>query len=200
MANFLQEQKMKITLSILIALIMVPCAAFSEDEPAQQTNLDKLLDQYEVQQKTSASNTKEDPKSELRRLRNQMIDLRVERDALQEENIYLKNQLEVEQSGDHSDTSDCLETSECVYVDDVENERIISYVIYSLGLYRMAEQAAVNIPQENVEAHRQAQKIMAGVKSDLDVLGFDTTDMTGYPTLDELLQQFQTASGSRATR
>ena len=33
------------TLSILIALIMVPCAAFAEDEPAQQTNLDKLLDQ-----------------------------------------------------------------------------------------------------------------------------------------------------------
>ena len=31
-----------------------------------------------------------------------MIDLRVERDALQEENTYLKNQLEVEQSEDHS--------------------------------------------------------------------------------------------------
>ena len=191
---------MKLTLSILITILMVPCAAFAEDEPAQQTNLKELLDQYEVQQKTSVSNTKEDPKSELRRLRNQMIDLRVERDALQEENIYLKNQLDVEQSAGHTDTSDCLETSECVYVDDVENERIISYVIYSLGLYRMAEQVEIDVPQENVEAHRQAQKIMAGVKSDLDVLGFDTTDMTGYPTLDELLQQFQTASGSRATR
>ena len=187
---------MKITLSILIALIMVPCAAFSEDEPAQQTNLDKLLDQYEVQQKSATSRSNEDPQAELRRLRNQLIDLRVERDALQEENNYLENKLTNMQQ---ETPSECFER-ECVALDEVENERIISYVIYSLGLYRMAEQVADDVPQENVEAHRQAQKIMAGVKSDLDVLGFDTTDMTGYPTLDELLQQFQTASGSRATR
>ena len=187
---------MKITLSILIALLMVPCAAFAEDEPAQQTNLDKLLDQYEVQQRAPAMN--EDPKAELRRLRNQLIDLRVERDALQEENNYLKDRLANVQELEEAHP-ECFER-ECVALDEVENERIISYVIYSLGLYRMAEHVAEAVPQENVEAHRQVQKIMAGVKSDLDVLGFDTTDMTGYPTLDELLEQFQTASGSRATR
>lgn len=189
---------MKITLSILILLIMVPCAAFSEDEPAQQTNLDKLLDQYEVQQKSASSRSNEDPQAELRRLRNQLIDLRVERDALQEENNYLKDKLVNVQNLEEADP-ECFER-ECVALAEVENERIISYVIYSLGLYRMAEQVSSNVPQENVEAHRQAQKIMAGVKSDLDVLGFDTTDMTGYPTLDELLEQFQTASGSRAAR
>lgn len=189
---------MKLTLSILIALIMVPCAAFAEDQAAQQTNLEELLDQYEVQQK--ASTAKVDPEAEVRRLRNQLIDLRVERDALQEENTYLKNQLELEQSADHSGESDCLNSGQCVYLDDVENERIISYVIYSLSMYRMAERVAETVPQERVEAHEQAQKIMAGVKSDLDVLGFDTTKMEDYPTLDELLEQFKIASGSRSTR
>lgn len=189
---------MKISLSILIALIMVPCAAFAEDQAAQQTNLDKLLDQYEVQQK--ASTTSVDPEAEVRRLRNQLIDLRVERDALQDENTYLKAQLENEQSVGHDDVADCLGVGECVYVDDVENERIISYVIYSLSIYRMAEQVASSVPQENVEAHEQAQTIMAGVKSDLDVLGFDTTKMEDYPTLDELLEQFKIASGSRSAR
>lgn len=198
MANFLQERTMNRTLSILMALIMVPCAAFAEDEAEQQTNLDQLLNQYEVQQKTAVSNN--DPEVEIRRLRNQIIDLRVERDALQDENTYLKNQLEIEQSEDHSGGSNCLEEGECVYMSDVENERIISYVIYSLSMYRMAEHVANTVPQENVEAHNQAQKIMAGVKSDLDVLGFDTTEMDDYPSLDELLQQFKIASGSRATR
>lgn len=190
---------MKLSLSILIALLIVPCAAFAEDqEAAQQTNLDKLLDQYEVQQKASTTNV--DPEAEVRRLRNQLIDLRVERDALQDENTYLKAQLENEQSAGHNDAADCLEEGVCVYVDDVENERIISYVIYSLSIYRMAEQVSSSVPQENVEAHEQAQTIMAGVKSDLDVLGFDTTKMEDYPTLDELLEQFKIASGSRSAR
>lgn len=187
---------MKLTLIILIALIMVPCAAFAEDQAAQQTNLAELLDQYEGQQKVSTANV--DPKAEVRKLRNQLIDLRVERDALQDENAYLKNKVEnIEQS---EIQANCLDAAECVLMDDVENERIISYVIYSLSLYRMAEQVDIAVPQENVEAHEQAQKIMAGVKSDLDVLGFDTTKMEDYPTLDELLEQFKIASGSRLAR
>lgn len=187
---------MKLTLSILIALIMVPCAAFAEDQAAQQTNLDRLLDQYEVQQKTATANV--DPEAEVRRLRNQLIDLRVERDALNDENTYLKSRLDnIEQE---TAQANCLEAAECVLIDDVENERIISYVIYSLSMYRMAERVTETVPQENVEAHEQAQTIMAGVKSDLDVLGFDTTKMEDYPTLDELLEQFKIASGSRSAR
>ena len=190
---------MKITLSILIALIMVPCAAFAEDQAAQQTDLTELLAQYEVQQKVSVGNA--DPEAEVRKLRNQLIDLRVERDALQDENVYLKNRLEAEKL-EHSEVaqSSCLEELECVLTDDVENERIISYVIYSLSIYRMAEQVVSTVPQENVDAHNQAQNIMAGVKSDLDVLGYDTTNMEDYPTLDELLVQFKIASGSRLAR
>lgn len=169
-----------------------------KDEPVQQTNLDKLLDQYEVQQKASVTNAKEDPKSELRRLRNQMIDLRVERDALQEENNYLKNRLGNTEALEKTQLN-CFER-ECVSLDEVENERIVSYVIYSLSMYRMAEGVVDTVPQENVKAHMQAQKIMDGVKSDLDVLGFDTTNMQDYPTLDELLEQLKIASGSESAR
>ena len=188
------------TLSILIALLVIPCVSLAGEQETQQTNLDKLLDQYEVQQKAPTANAA-DVGAEIRRLRSQLIDLRVERDGLREENNYLKNQLESEQSSDHANVSDCLGTGECVYVDDTENERILSYVIYSLSLYRMAETVAYHVPQENVEAHKQAQKIMAGVKSDLDVLGFDTTNMHEYPSLDELLEQLQVAQqGSRSAR
>ena len=187
------------TLGILIALLMIPYSSLAGDEEEQQTNLDKLLTEYEVQQRPSASNSV-DPEIELRRLRNQLIDLRVERDGLQEENNYLKKKLENEQSVGHDGDADCLVSGECVYVDEIENERIISYVIYSLSMYRMAEQVVSSTPLENVEAHNQAQKIMAGVKSDLDVLGFDTENMHEYPTLDELLEQFQTATGSRSAR
>ena len=192
------ERNMNKTLSILIALIMVPCVVFAEEDTTQQNTLAELLTQYEVQQKESTEDG--DPNSEIRKLRNQMIDLRVERDALADENAYLKNQLENHHSEDAQSASECLGSGECVYVDDIENERIISYVIYSLSLYRMAELVTLNTPLENVEAHEKAQKIMAGVKADLDVLGYDTTNMQEYPELDELLQQFKIASGSRLAR
>ena len=194
----IMERNMNRTLSILIALIMVPFVVFAGEDTTEQNTLDSLLDRYEVQQKASTEDV--DPTSELRKLRNQMIDLRVERDALADENAYLKNRLENEQSENHEDDSGCLESGECVYVNDIENERIISYVIYSLSLYRMAELVTLNTPLENVEAHEKAQKIMAGVKADLDVLGYDTTNMQEYPELDELLQQFKIASGSSLTR
>jgi hypothetical protein len=188
------------TLTILIALIMIPCVSLAGEQEAQQTDLDELLGRYETQQKTSVSNGAS-PEAELRKLRNQLIDLRVERDGLREENNYLKAQLENEQTAGHEDIADCLDSGECVYVDDIENERIVSYVIYSLSLYRMAEQVSTHVPLEDVEAHKQAQKIMAGVKSDLDVLGFDTTNMHEYPSLDELLEEFQIAQqGSRSAR
>jgi hypothetical protein len=192
------ERNMNKILIILIALIMVPSIVSAEEDATEQNTLAELLTQYEVQQKVSSENV--DPNSELRKLRNQMIDLRVERDALADENNYLKNQLENHHSEDAQSASECLNSGECVYVGDIENERIISYVIYSLSLYRMAELVTLNTPLENVEAHEKAQKIMAGVKADLDVLGYDTTNMQEYPELDELLQQFKIASGSRLTR
>ena len=177
---------------LIIAALLVSLPAFSQD-PAeqQQSSLDQLLNQYDEQR--TASTTRQDPQAEIRKLRNQVIDLRVERDELSEENTYLKKKIESFESSQPA----C--TQECVSLDKIENQRIVSYVIYSLSLYRMAEVVIQNTPADNVEAHKKAQRVMAGVKSDLDVLGYDTTDMTDYPTLEELMKEFQVVQ-NRMTR
>jgi hypothetical protein len=92
------------------------------------------------------------------------------------------------------------QATECVPLEDVMNEKLITYVITSLGMYRLAELLDQAAPVENVEAHTKAQKIMNGVKSDLDVLGFDTSDMSSVPELDELLEQLEITNGSRLAR
>jgi len=189
---------MKITRSILIVLLMVPCFAFGEDQLAEQQtpNLDKLLNRYEAPKPASVAT--QDPQSEIRKLRSQLIDLRVERDALTEENAYLKNKLQSVRAFEE-EHPECIDTG-CVPVNDVQKQKIVTYVIYSLGLYRMAEVVVENTPIENVEAHKQAQNIMAGVKSDLEVLGFDTANMHDYPTLDELLTEFETVKQESLTQ
>jgi hypothetical protein len=156
--------------------------------------LESLQNRYEQQQR-AVTTAQADPASEVRRLRSQIIDLRVERDSLAEENTYLKNRLENVEAFEEAHP-ECIQM-ECIPLEDVENERIISYVIYSLSLYRMAEVVAQYTPENNVEAHEKAQRVMAGVKSDLDTLGFDTTDMQDYPQLDELLEEMQIANRRR---
>lgn len=177
------------TLSTLVAILLLSVPAFAQ-QAQEQVTLEVLQSRYEQQQR-AASVTNTDPASEVRRLRSQIIDLRVERDALEEENAYLKNELQNVRELDEKHPH-CVE-EKCIPESVVEEERILSYVIYSLSLYRMAEMVTHTTPLENVEAHEQAQRIMAGVKSDLDTLGFDTTDMQDYPTLDELLKQFEIA-------
>ena len=182
---------------MFVAILMLPVTVFAQDQQAQeQVTLDSLLNRYEQQQQQqrAATAATTDPASEVRRLRSQIIDLRVERDALAEENAYLKNQLENFQSYEEAHP-ECIQ-AECVPLAEVENERILSYVIYSLSLYRMAEVVA-NTPGSSTEAHKKAQRVMAGVKSDLDTLGFDTTNMTEYPSLEELLEEMQIANKVR---
>lgn len=195
--NFMEHIMTK-TLSMFMAILLLPVPALAQQQVQQQqtqeqVTLEVLQSRYEQQRATST--TSEDTTSELRRLRSQIIDLRVERDALSEENAFLKNKLENMQAFEESH-SKCIQM-ECVPLADVENERILSYVIYSLSLYRMAEVVAAHTPAENVEAHKKAQRVMAGVKSDLDTLGFDTTNMQDYPQLDELLEEMQIANKRR---
>ncbi len=185
------------TLSILVTILLLPSGVFAQQQVQQQqtqeqVTLEVLQNRYEQQQRTATA-TQADPESEVRRLRSQIIDLRVERDSLQEENLYLKNRLE---NVEAFEESRCIRM-ECVPLADVENERILSYVIYSLSLYRMAEVVVNSTPVSDVEAHKKAQRVMAGVKSDLDTLGFDTTDMQDYPQLDELLEEMQIANKMR---
>jgi len=185
------------TLSIILAsLLLIPCISFA-GEQTQQTDLDRLLESYEVKQR--AVSQPQNLESENRRLKNQIIDLRVEKDALSERVTYLQSIIDNHEASEDGVQKECHNVR-CVPLDDVQQERVITYVIYSLGLYRLAELLDKVTPQENVEAHKKAQKIMVGVKSDLDVLGFDTSDMSGLPGLDELLEQLEIAQGVRVTR
>jgi len=80
---------------LIIAALLVSFSAFSqevaEESVQEPSSLDRLLDQYGEQR--TASMTRQDPQAEIRRLRNQIIDLRVDRDELAEENNYLKDRL-----------------------------------------------------------------------------------------------------------
>jgi len=183
-------------LIILTALILIPFTSLAGE--VEQTAMDKLLDQYELKQQVANASAPLDLLSENRRLRNEIIDLRVEKDGLSEQVSYLQVTInnmvssEGEQSG--------CDVVECVPLEDVMNEKLITYVITSLGMYRLAEILDQAAPVENVEAHTKAQKIMKGVKSDLDVLGFDTSNMSEVPELDELLEQLEITQGSRLAR
>lgn len=185
------------TLTTLLVILLLPVGVFAQEQVQQEqtqepVTLESLQNRYEQQR--TATTAQSDPASEVRRLRSQIIDLRVERDTLVEENTYLKNRLENTEAFEaHPEYIQM----ECVPLEDVENERIISYVIYSLSLYRMAEVVVEYTPEDNIEAHNKARRVMAGVKSDLDTLGFDTTDMQDYPQLDELLEEMQIANRRR---
>jgi hypothetical protein len=185
------------TLIILTALILIPFTTLAEDE-VEQTAMDKLIDQYELKQQVANASAPQNLESENRRLKNQIIDLRVEKDGMGEQIAYLQATIDnmVVSEGEQPVCS----STECVPIDQVMNEKLITYVITSLGMYRLAELLDQAAPVENVEAHTKAQKIMNGVKSDLDVLGFDTSNMAEVPELDELLEQLEITQGSRLAR
>ncbi len=184
-------------LIILTALILIPFTALAEDG-VKQTALDKLIDQYELKQQVANASAPKDLESENRKLRNEIIDLRVEKDGLGEQVSYL--QATIDNMVSSEDAHPGCENTECVPIEDVMNEKLITYVITSLGMYRLAELLDQAAPVENVEAHTKAQKIMNGVKSDLEVLGFDTSNMSEVPELDELLEQLEITQGSRLAR
>jgi len=186
------------SLSILIALLLIPCLSFAQDN--QQTSaLDQLLDQYETKQRVANASAPADLESENRRLKNQMIDLRVDLDAANDMISYLETVIANHEADEEGVQAECHNV-ECVPLEEVMNEKLITYVIYSLGMYRIAELVDQSAPADNIEAHTKAQKIMNGVKRDLDALGFDTSDMTEIPTLDQLLEELEIAQGSRLAR
>ena len=177
---------------ILLTLIAVPCISSAGE--VQQTAMDKLIEGYQVNKRAVEP---EDKDAELIRLRSQMIDLRVERDRLEDEVGFLKNRAaNIEAMGEHPE---CLDVK-CVPVTEVEQDKIITYVIYTLGQYRLAELMETSLPLEEVDAHNMARKIMEGARNNLNVLGFDTSDMGEYPTLDELMEQWTVSQGSRTAQ
>lgn len=183
-------------LTILLLTLVVPCISFASE--VQQTAMDKLIEGYQVKQRIVEPR---DQKAEIIRLKSQLIDVRVERDQLSEQVIFLEAKIkDMSLNNNHSELhAKCLDV-ECIPITDVENDKIITHIIYSLSQYRLAELIAQTVPTEDVEAHKKAQRIMTGAKNDLDVLGFDTIDMKGYPSLDELMEQWIVSQGSRVAQ
>ena len=182
-------------LTILLTLALIPCVSFAQDEAQQTTALDKLIKGYEVNQRVVEP---VDQASEITRLKSQLIDVKVERDRLADEVLFLKAKLDNVSTTDEAHP-ECAEV-ECIPVSLVEQDKIITHVIYTVSQYRLAELITETVPTEYVEVHNMAQKIMVGAKNDLEVLGFDSTDMNQYPTLEEMLEQWNISQGSRATR
>lgn len=183
--------------SILITLLLIPCLSFAGER--QQTALDQLIDQYESKQRVANAAAPLNLESENRKLKNQIIDLRVEQDALNEMINYLDTIIANHEASEQGLPAICHDV-ECVPLNDVMNEKLITYVIYSLGIYRLAELLDQVAPADNIEVHIKAQKIMNGVVTNLDVLGFNTSDMSDVPNLDELLEQLEIAQGSMMAR
>lgn len=183
-------------LTILIALILVPAVTLAS--ATEQTAMDKLIKDYELAQLEIQPQNKD---AEIRRLKSQLIDIRVERDQLSDQVLFLQSRIEnMIENEEHLELHEQCLNVECVPITDVENDKIITHIIYMLSQFRLAELIVSTVPEENVEAHKKAQKIMAGAKNDLDVLGFDTSDMSSYPTLEELMEQWIVFQGSRAAQ
>lgn len=190
---------MKQILITILLTLAIPCASFAQQQVQQQgqqtSEIDKLIEGYQNNKRAPASRPM-DPESEIRRLQSQLIDLRVERDRLAEEVLFLKEKIDTFSNQERA--SGCMQ--DCIPVAEVEEEKIITHVIYTVSQYRLAELITQTVPEEFVEVHNTAQKIMRGAINDLDTLGFDTSDMNTYPTLEDVLEQWNISQGSRSAR
>ena len=183
---------------VLMCLVFPINAQDAQEVGQQQKSLDTLLSDIQLKRAERSQEQNVSPEVELRRVKSQLIDTRVERDMLQEENSYLRqrvNDIENEQSA-----SLACPPGECITLEEAQEQQLIQHVVYSLSLFRLAEFMDSVIPEEDVEAHKKAQKIMDGAKADLELLGFDTTTPEDFPSLEELLERFDIeheAHGSR---
>jgi len=174
----------------IVTGFMLMCLAlpiYAEDEP-QQKSLDVLLNDIQLKRVARSNEQNISPEEQISRLRSQLIDNKVERDLLAEENEFLRQRVDDMQS-ERVDSLQCP-PGECVSIEEAEEAQLIQHVVYTLSLFRLAELMDSVIPEGNVEAHKKAQRIMEGAKSDLEMLGFDTTDTSDFPTLEELLERF----------
>lgn len=185
---------MKQILTILLALVLIPSATLAGDQ-AEQTAMDKLIEGYQVNKRMVEP---ENQATEIIRLQSQLIDTRVERDQLAEEVIFLRTK--IDNMVLTEDVHAGCENTECIPIEQVEQDKIYTHVIYTISQYRLAEMITQTVSEEDVEAHNTARKIMRGAINDLEVLGFDTTNMNDYPSLEEMMEQWNISKGSRAAR
>lgn len=182
---------------------MLMALPISADDPAQvdqpqQKSLDTLLSDIQAKRDVRSAEQDVPPQEQVRRLKSQLIDARVERDLLAEENAYLRRQVE-DMEGERSSSRVCP-PGECVTLAEAEEQQLLQHVVYSLSLYRLGEFMHSVIPAEDVEAHTRAQKLMDGAKRDLELLGFDTSNPNDFPSLEELMEGFDIAHKAHDSR
>ena len=185
---------MKQILTILLTLVLIPSAVLA-GEQTEQTAMDKLIQGYQVNKRAVEP---EDRATEIVRLQSQLIDVRVERDRLAEEVLFLKSK--IDNMLVTEDVSTECNSTECIPIEQVEQDKIYTHVVYTISQYRLAEMITETASEENVEVHNTARKIMRGAINDLEVLGFDTSNMDEYPSLDEMMEQWNISQGSRAAQ
>lgn len=166
---------------LVLTAALLPMAVFAEP-----TKIDELMVEY---QQRGVVKTETDPQAEIRRLKNEIIDLRVERDALQGQVRFLEQESNAKVV--KADSVNCVKKN-CVSLEDVQKERIVTHIVYSLSLYRLAEALDKSASKMDVEAHKKAQRVMERAIKDLELLGFDTKDPSNFPTVDELMRQLDT--------
>jgi hypothetical protein len=167
--------------TIVALMLLMPTVTSAE------TRLDQLVKKYEQPTRP----TQQDPQSQIRTLKSEVIDLKVERDSLQDQVKYLEGQLERR----NATSSNCGQGT-CVPIDQVEREKILTHIVYSLSLYRLAEMVDKLTPANDVEAHKKAQRIMQNAIEDLKLLGFDTKDPSKFPEVEVLVEQLSKNHGA----
>lgn len=171
----------------IVTGLMLMCVSLpiSAEEPPQQRSLDALLNDLQVRRSASVAQTREEPAETITRLKSELVDTRVERDILKRENDSLRLHIE-DMEGERASARVCP-PGECITLLEAEEEQMRQQALYSFSMYRLAEYMHSVIPETDVEAHRQAEKLLDSAKANLELLGFDTTDPDTFPTLEELL-------------
>ena len=174
----------RILTGLMLLCLSLPIGA---EEGPQQKSLDQLLSNIEQRQIERATDVS--PEEQIQRLKSQLIDIKVQRDLLNEQNQYLRKQIEDMNKTKNRDV--VCPPGKCISAEDARRAQILQHVLYTLSLYRLAEYMDSVIPEEDVEAHTKAHRIMESAKADLEFLGFDTSNPEDFPTLEELLEQSQ---------
>lgn len=182
--------KAVITGLMLMCLAMPISAqdAAQADQP-QQKSLNSLLSDIQQKRTEQTAVQTTTPEEQVRYLRNQLIDAKVERDLLEQQNEYLRRQLEFSRN-ERAAARECP-PGECMTLAEVEEQLLTQHVAHSLSLYRLAEYMHSLIPEEDVEAQARLHKIMDNAKADLELMGFDTSKPENFPTLEELMEHFE---------
>lgn len=157
-----------------------------QTEPQKARGLDNLLDDLKERRevKAIAASRPMDRDGQLLRLQSELIDLRVERDRL----VMQVNRLETRLQGVtvFGASSKCR-ADECVPLQQVELEKMLLQASHAIDKYKCGKRLYDLTPSEEVKKY--AETMMRVALDDLELLGFDTTDLLENEDFADLLSQ-----------